>query len=735
MSSSSPSVQADQKKTILGAISVSTVPSRVTRTYLLGLAFTACAVLLLPLLYLAVLALVLEGTFLLVLRFDSIFVGCHPLVKYSAILVILCVGVSCVLGLVKPFFASSTVVKRPDTLRRDAEPLLYDYVNRLCDVLGARRPTDIHVTCDLNAAAEFQRGWQHPFGHRGVSLYLGLPLVAGLTLRQFTGILAHELGHFSQRKAMWFENIVRRANHWFLRAANERDRIDIWLTEHCSSGGVFSIPCYFARFVVWGTRCMLKGLARVGTMISCLMSRQMEFSADRCQIRAVGSRTMSATLWRLREMSLAHQVSFRDVAAFHEEGRLPDSMADLVLANLEFITPKLKKKLHRMMIEEKSGPFDSHPADTERIAMFADDSDPGFFRSGTLPIDLPATALFSRFDELSKTTSIQFFENALKQKVHAKTLHPVAKLLERQSAQIEASRALRRYFQTDIPVQRPLPIPSQAVRAPDNPRDTANELKLSRARMLNELPIYKNLVPRYRTAEETLLDTVAAQALLQAQIPFEPSNYRIANATADAISAKISRAREGTAALSAKLLAFETAAGDRLSFALQLLHVPAVIERIPNGEDLKYQTTDFLQIAVSIGQLLGEVPSLRLNLLRLQVLLEKTKGTGVGDRARSMIDHCASSLRERLTAIQAEMSDQLYPFDHARAETTLKQFVLPHIPGERSTKGIVEATEQLQSRLYTTQLRLFARLASAAEKIEEAIGMSPLSAPQRDMDE
>lgn len=735
MSNPSVSTQGDQKKAILNAISVNNIPRHATRTYIVGLVFTACAVLLLPLLYLAVLALVLEGTFLFVIRFDSIFAGCHPVVKYPAIMMILCVGLSCVLGLVKPFFVSTTVVKRPDTLRRDAEPLLYEYVNRLCDVLGARRPTDIHVTCDLNAAAEFQRGWKNPFGHRGVSLYLGLPLVAGLTLRQFTGILAHELGHFSQRKAMWFENIVRRSNHWFLRAANERDRVDDLLMERCAAGGILSIPCYFARFVVYLTRWILKGLARVGTMISCLMSRQMEFNADHCQVRAVGSRTMAATMWRLREMSLAHQVSFRDVAAFYEEGRLPDSMPDLVLANMEFITPKLKKKLRRMMVDEKSGPFDSHPTDIERISRVADDTDQGFFRSDSLPIDLSATALFGRFEELSKVTSVHFFEGSLNQKISARTLHPVTKLLERQSDQIEAARALRRYFQTDIPLQRPLPIPGQAVEPPENPRETANELKLCRKRMLDELPVYKSLSPRYRAAEETLLDTTAAQTLLQAQVPFEPSHYRITNATSEAISGRLTRAREGIATLAAKLLTFETEAGHRLSFALQLLHVPAVLERISNGEDLKYETTDYLEIAMYVGQLVGEIPSLRLTLLKLQTLLERTKGTNVSDRARAMIDSLSAGLRERLIAIQSDMGDRLYPFDHARAETTLKKFALPHIPGERNTAAIVEAAEQLQSRLLTLQLRLFARMARAAEKIEEAIGMSPLPAPQRDMDE
>ena len=50
----------------------------------------------------------------------------------------------------------------------------------------------------------------------------------------------------------------------------------------------------------------------------------MEFNADRCQVRVVGSGSFAATMRRLRELHVAHQISFRDIAAFYDEGRLPD---------------------------------------------------------------------------------------------------------------------------------------------------------------------------------------------------------------------------------------------------------------------------------------------------------------------------------------------------------------------------------------------------------------------------
>jgi hypothetical protein len=76
------------------------------------------------------------------------------------------------------------------------------------------------------------------------------------------------------------------------------------------------------------------------------------------------------------------------------------------------------------------------------------------------------------------------------------------------------------------------------------------------------------------------------------------------------------------------------------------------------------------------------------------------------------------------------MGTHLYPFDHAQATTTLQTFALPQIPDERDLEGLVVATDQMQSRLVTIQMRMFARLAQAAERIELAIGMPPLPEPE-----
>lgn len=58
---------------------------------------------------------------------------------------------------------------------------------------------------------------------------IGMPLVAGLDMRQFAGVLAHEFGHFSQGVGMRLTYIIRSISHWFTRVVYERDSWDEWL--------------------------------------------------------------------------------------------------------------------------------------------------------------------------------------------------------------------------------------------------------------------------------------------------------------------------------------------------------------------------------------------------------------------------------------------------------------------------------------------------------------------------
>ena len=132
----------------------------------------------------------------------------------------------------------------------------------------------------MNASAHLANWALSP--SKELVLTIGLPLVAGLTLRQFTGVLAHEFGHFSQGAGMRLTLLIRSINRWFTRVVYERDEWDETLAGWSGQGHIAAILVVaMARASIWTTRRILWVLMHAGHLVSGFLSRQMEFDADR----------------------------------------------------------------------------------------------------------------------------------------------------------------------------------------------------------------------------------------------------------------------------------------------------------------------------------------------------------------------------------------------------------------------------------------------------------------------
>ena len=84
-------------------------------------------------------------------------------------------------------------------------------------------------------------------------------------------------------------------------------------------------------------------------------------------------------------------------------------------------------------------------------------------------------------------------------------------------------------------------------------------------------------------------------------------------------------------------------------------------------------------------------------------------------------------LHSRLKVIHENFGDRYYPFDHAVGDTTLRQYALPVLPDEYDLFGLAFVTQHLYERLAGLQMRLFAQLTHAAEKVETAVGLPQLA--------
>ncbi|WP_218931966.1 M48 family metallopeptidase [Adhaeretor mobilis] len=378
--------------------------SRTPMTYRIGILLAAIVMVALVAIYLSLIALSCYGVYyhfanhagILEMRVGGRIKVLLFLVYASPIVI----GPIIIFFLIKPLLARPAKLERTRSLTRKGEPLLFSFVDSVCKSVGAPRPKRIDIDCDVNASAGFRRGLVSFLG-KDLVLTIGLPLVAGLSLREFGGVLAHEFGHFAQGAGMRLSYLVRAISHWFLRVVYERDQWDESLeaaTEDLDIRLVWIV--WLAQLGVTLSRGILWVLMQIGMLVSGLLLRQMEFDADRYETKFAGHKAFASTSRKMRLLGLSSQLADAQIMEHLGDRRLVEDLPGLILVNAKTITPEMSANIQRQSDDEQTGWFDSHPSDKDRIAASKRLGDEGIFQ-----LERPAKELLTDFKGQSIATT------------------------------------------------------------------------------------------------------------------------------------------------------------------------------------------------------------------------------------------------------------------------------------------------------------------------------------------
>jgi Zn-dependent protease with chaperone function len=692
-----------QELEVLDAFGAPIEPVRVPVIYRVGLAVVAVAMVLLPLTYVALVALSAYGLYYHATANLTLFDepgGKIGLLAYGAPLV---AGAILVLFMIKPLFAPRGKQRRPVQLHREQQPLLYAFVERLCDTVGAPRPREIHVDCEVNASASLRRGFWSLFSNDLV-LTIGLPLAAGLGLRQLAGVLAHEFGHFAQQAGMRLTYVIRMVSFWFARVVYERDAWDENLVRW--SEGVdlrIGVIFYLARFFVWLTRKILWVLMVIGHALSCFLLRQMELDADRYEARLAGSGTFEETARALPLLAVASQGAQSDLSDFWAEARLADDLPTLIVANRAQIPAAICKKIDASVEEERTGVFDTHPCTKARIESARREQAPGVFRH-----DGPATLLFRDFPTVCRMATADFYEAVLGEEVSPDKLHPVGELLAQQEQRGEEWKALRRFHQGVVAAMRPLTIP------PSSAEDAETLIEL-RAQLLQVAPRYRDALERHDKLDGRLTDLAGAEALMEAGFGIAGVFEFEAHTRAE-VDELAAEARRGIEAEVALMEPAERVAGLRLGAALARL-----------SDDPEAEVARLVPVYRHAVELVPRLPAVGLKQGALGMLLRQVEGNQGDEQLYSEIMRRSLALRQELDQVEAALDTELvYPFEHGEGDISLKRHLLEVVPPEQALGELLDAGSNFTSRLIDLYVRLLGKLSTAAERVEAELGLEPL---------
>lgn len=407
------------------------VPKRpVSLGYRVHLVLVALAMALLPVLYLAFVALVAFGviiytTLVMPSLLSNVPRGRAAVIFFGLIIAPVIAGGVMVLFMIKPLFFRIQDDRRRRSLTRSAQPMLFELVDRICEATGAPVPQRIDVDYQVNASAQPLGGiWSVATGK--MVLTIGIPLIAGLSARQLAGVLAHEFGHFSQKIGMGASLIIRKVNFWFMRVVYQRDTADHVLDQLIGdSESWFILVLYLAQLCVTFSRGVLWCFMMLGNFISAGLMRQMEYDADRYEYGLVGSRTFADTAFELQLLGASQQIALEMMLEFFQKGRLADDMIAMSKHLRGQFDTELKSKIKATWEAERAGWFATHPSDAARISRALAAEQEGCFQ-----LERPARELVRYYEEICKGVTWDFYRDQLGSHVSPQQLTPTTQLME-----------------------------------------------------------------------------------------------------------------------------------------------------------------------------------------------------------------------------------------------------------------------------------------------------------------
>jgi Zn-dependent protease with chaperone function len=393
---------------VLDAFTGEATHSRRSRGYRIWIVTIAFLVLLLPVLYIGFIGLVIQ---LLIWHVTSASFTIGQiggpfflLVGYFGPLV---AGIILVLFLLKPLFARAPRARRGRRLSLGREPVLFAFVTRVARAVSAPEPAHIEVNCLVNASASFGQGLFGLFG-RHMTLTIGLPLAGGLNAQQFAGILAHELGHFSQGAGMRLSYLIRAINGWFARAVYEGDSWDDTLRDWVLHARWFAIVFIMAQIAIAVSRGLLWVLMMISHALTCALERQMEYDADRFMAAIAGSRAFAATFRQTVVLDIAGQLAMTIFKQSWKTGRHIDDLPQTIVELGADMPEKGRRKLQRLIGKQKTGLFDTHPAYSDRLNRVKRQNDAGVFH-----LDRSASELLGDFGKLCRATTKDLYRRSI----------------------------------------------------------------------------------------------------------------------------------------------------------------------------------------------------------------------------------------------------------------------------------------------------------------------------------
>ena len=714
---------------LLQAVQTPIEPVRITLGYRLALAIVAFLMVLLPLIYVGLIGLTGYGVYWHLTTNTGILEASNRLkAKMMLLLAYLAPAIAggiMVAFMCKPLFASRPKYGEPKSLDRDDEPVLFEFVDSLCEAVGAPAPKSIMLDARVNAGAALTSSVFNPFSS-DLALVIGMPLVAGMSLRQFGGVLAHEFGHFSQGSGMRLGRVIDKINQWFAFVVFQRDSWDEQLVSWSKDGDLrITWVLWLARGLVWLTRKILHGLMYVGAAVSGRLSREMEFDADRYEARFAGSNQFATTFARLHELQEGRGRAIGELQSSFRERRLVDNFFELMLHHANSLTDDERESLLHSALAEKSGLFDTHPSDADRIASVKRENAPGTFQ-----LDMPASALFRDFAATCRAETLDFYRWQVGD-VSANQLVPTQAILARRKALQEQDDSKERLFADLYDYRWVLPLPTSLSPASEPVDQILKQIVRLRKRVIAHAAEHSKVMDAVYFEQTFAQEANLAVLLLNGNIKVGKTTFRAPMTTLDEVRSVRQQIATNKATADESLSVLVSDFATRLLLPLSLLGHSDATDRVANADELWNSANELLlklhQLQAHHDSLLEARDAREL----IEDMLKQFEGREENELFRACLRKTSQKGVELLRELRPLFDQTPYPFEHADGKVSLAHYLIPEMPAVNDLEHVHSVLTHVLMEGLRLTTRLVGELCVIAEKVETALGLPLAERPPK----
>lgn len=657
-------------------------------------------------------------------------------------------GAFCVAGpilcafLVKPVFTGGRAKATAITLERQAEPRLFAFIDRLCSAQGAPPPRRIRVDTDVNASAGLRHGLISLF-RDDLVLTIGLPLVRAMTLRELTGVLAHEFGHFAQGSAMRLSYVIRVVTNFLLRISHERDGFDEALVEASRFRSfldiritlilwLFALFMHGVRVFLWAARSLMKGLAWVALAASAALLREMEYDADRHEARISGQESFASVGNRLIVLGAARQAAASLQHRWWITRRLADDVPAVIVAMATKIASEteLVQQLQQEEFARTTKLFDTHPALRDRLASVARNAEPGAFT-----LNASASVLFNDLNALCQAATLADYKELFSFENKRAVVVPVPDLLFEIGEDLDSAESLTRFLMG-------CPISACRITLDANAENASRnsvQIDEARARIVSARARVLDLAPAARETARKLEDAI--HGFIQSDLEGELIKARAAGGTSppdleDALEAK-RLAAEQVQAQRAALVPYSNALNERLqtAIALHLAQASVLPSEAVDPATNPERVVALIETLAGLVAVRPDVDVLRDRLALLLALLKRSALEPESFSLKKRVSDAGMRAYNQTKAIRNAVITLPYPFsrgirlaDQTPVVETVGSLIADN-PGLLDPIGIHGLGIEALTLITNLEARLISTLIPIAEQVESALGLPVLPNP------